>query len=66
MDSFQNLPYVSPYEDRTILDWNNSVSEKWVVGVLPELLHLLVSKKTKKENLIRIGEHVGLPEEDSR
>ncbi|KMZ61354.1 Ubiquitin carboxyl-terminal hydrolase family protein [Zostera marina] len=62
MDSFQNLPYVSPYEDGTVLEWNNQVSEKWVVGVLHELLHLLVSKKTEKENLIRIGEHVGLPE----
>ncbi|CAI8615076.1 unnamed protein product [Vicia faba] len=39
---------------------NNDESDRWVVGVLHEILHLLVSKKTDKDNVLVLGEWLGL------
>lgn len=61
LDEWQKLPYVSPYEDGSHLAPKSDLAEKWTVGVLHEVLHLLVPKKTEKENLIVLGEHLGLP-----
>lgn len=59
MHEWQNLPYISPYEDAFFLPPNGDQAEKWTVAVLHELLHLLVSKKTEKENLLALGDYLG-------
>ncbi|XP_038970465.1 protein WHAT'S THIS FACTOR 9, mitochondrial-like [Phoenix dactylifera] len=61
LDEWQKLPYISPYEDGSHLAPKSDLAEKWTVGVLHEVLRLLVPKKTEKENLILLGEHLGLP-----
>ncbi|XP_002533882.2 protein WHAT'S THIS FACTOR 9, mitochondrial [Ricinus communis] len=57
---WQGLPYISPYENAFHLNPNGGHAEKWVVSVLHELLWLLVSKKTQKENMLILGEYMGL------
>ncbi|CAI0439471.1 unnamed protein product [Linum tenue] len=56
---WQNLPYVSPYENAFHLNPNGDQAEKWTVAVLHELLWLLVSKKTESENVFLLGEYLG-------
>ncbi|CAL1352555.1 unnamed protein product [Linum trigynum] len=56
---WQNLPYVSPYENAFHLNPNGDQAEKWTVAVLHELLWLLVSKKTETENVLLLGEYLG-------
>lgn len=53
VDDWQKLPYVSPYQ-------NVIKSDKWSVGLLHEILHLLVPKKTLKDNLLFLGEYLGV------
>ncbi|XP_058097468.1 protein WHAT'S THIS FACTOR 9, mitochondrial [Magnolia sinica] len=60
VDEWQRLPYISPYEDGTHLPPKSDIGEKWAVGVLHEILHLLVPKKTDKENVFLLGEVMGL------
>lgn len=60
MEEWQKLPYISPYEDGWNLAPKSDLGEKWAVGVLHEILHLLVPKKTEKENLLVLGECMGL------
>ncbi|XP_061339429.1 protein WHAT'S THIS FACTOR 9, mitochondrial [Gastrolobium bilobum] len=60
VEDWQTLPYISPYEDAFHLDLNSDQAEKWTVAILHELLSLLVSKKTEKENLLCFGECLGL------
>ncbi|KAK7311087.1 hypothetical protein RJT34_08982 [Clitoria ternatea] len=57
---WQKLPYVSPYEDAFHLDSSSDQAEKWTVAILHELLSLLVSKKTERENLLCFGECLGM------
>ncbi|KAM7279242.1 hypothetical protein ACFE04_006376 [Oxalis oulophora] len=59
VDVFQDLPYVSPYENAFHLRENSDQAEKWAVAVLHELLWLLVSKKTEKGNVQCFGEYLG-------
>ncbi|XP_052194687.1 protein WHAT'S THIS FACTOR 9, mitochondrial isoform X1 [Diospyros lotus] len=59
VDEWQKLPYISPYEDAFHLSPNSDQAEKWTVAVLHELLHLLVSKKTERENVYRLGDYLG-------
>ncbi|KAJ0509082.1 putative plant organelle RNA recognition domain-containing protein [Helianthus annuus] len=59
MHEWQNLPYISPYEDAFFLSPNSDQAEKYTVAVLHELMHLLVSKKTEKENLLILGDYLG-------
>lgn len=59
VEEWQCLPYISPYENGFHLSPNSDQAEKWTVGVLHELLWLLVSKKTEKENLLYLGEYLG-------
>lgn len=61
LDEWQQLPYISPYEDASHLTPKSDLAEKWTVAVLHEVLNLLVPKKTEKENLVLLGEHIGLP-----
>jgi hypothetical protein len=60
VEGWQTLPYISPYENAFHLDSNSDQAEKWTVAILHELLSLLVSKKTERENLICYGECLGL------
>lgn len=60
VNEWQNLPYISPYEDAFFLPPNSNQAEKWTVAVLHELMHLLVSKKTEKENVLCLGDYLGL------
>ncbi|KAL0422247.1 UNVERIFIED_CONTAM: protein WHAT'S THIS FACTOR 1, chloroplastic [Sesamum latifolium] len=59
VDEWQNLPYISPYESAFHLAPNSDQAEKWAVGVIHELLSLLVSKKTERENVFCLGEFWG-------
>ncbi|KAK7843277.1 protein root primordium defective 1 [Quercus suber] len=59
-DEWQKLPYISPYEDASHLLPNNDESDKWTVAVLHELLHILVPKKTERDNLLLLGEYLVL------
>ncbi|KAM1121014.1 hypothetical protein ACFX19_002788 [Malus domestica] len=60
IDEWQQLPYVSPYENAAHLSSKSDESDKWAVAVLHELLHILVPKKTDRENILCLGEHLGL------
>ncbi|XP_022896999.1 protein WHAT'S THIS FACTOR 1 homolog [Olea europaea var. sylvestris] len=59
VEDWQNLPYISPYENAFHLVSNSDQAEKWAVGVIHELLSLLLSKKTERENIFRLGEFLG-------
>ncbi|KAL5854425.1 hypothetical protein ACOSQ3_004381 [Xanthoceras sorbifolium] len=59
VEKWQELPYISPYEDAFHLAPSSDLGEKWAVGVLHELLWLLVSKKTEKDNLFCFGDYLG-------
>ncbi|KAM3377733.1 protein WHAT'S THIS FACTOR 9, mitochondrial [Capsicum galapagoense] len=59
VEEWQNLPYISPYEDAFHLAPNSDQAEKWTVGVIHELLSLLVSKKTERENIYCLGDYLG-------
>ncbi|KAF7820042.1 protein ROOT PRIMORDIUM DEFECTIVE 1 [Senna tora] len=60
LDDWQKLPYISPYENAVHLSPTSDESDKWVVAVLHEILHILVPKKTEKENLLLLGDYLGL------
>ncbi|CAN1158849.1 Protein WHAT'S THIS FACTOR 9, mitochondrial [Linum perenne] len=57
---WQHLPYVSPYENAYHLNADSDQAEKWTVAVLHELMWLLVSKKTESDNVLLLGEYLGL------
>ncbi|KAL6328793.1 hypothetical protein AAG906_003810 [Vitis piasezkii] len=59
LDEWQNLPYISPYENGFHLNPNSDQAEKWAVAVLHELLSLMVSKKTERDNIFCLGEYLG-------
>ncbi|CAA6668067.1 unnamed protein product [Spirodela intermedia] len=61
VEDWQRLPYLSPYEDAgRCVNPASDLAEKWTVGVLHELLHLLVGKKAERDDLLLLGECVGL------
>ncbi|OVA19066.1 Plant organelle RNA recognition domain [Macleaya cordata] len=62
LNEFQQLPYVSPYEDSSHLNPNTDVSEKRVVGVLHELLSLFVEYSAERKKLLCLRTHLGLPQ----
>ncbi|ESQ54898.1 hypothetical protein EUTSA_v10025470mg [Eutrema salsugineum] len=59
VEQWQNLPYISPYENAFHLGQSSDQAEKWAVAVLHELLCLLVSKKTETDNVLCLGEYLG-------
>lgn len=59
VEKWQDLPYISPYEDAFHLAPTSDIAEKWSVAVLHELLWLLVSKKTERDNLFSLGDYLG-------
>ncbi|KAL2520086.1 Ubiquitin carboxyl-terminal hydrolase family protein [Forsythia ovata] len=60
VDEWQKLPYVSPYQNAMHLVAKSDESDKWAVAVLHEVLSLFVGKKAKKENVLYLGECLGL------
>lgn len=60
LKEWNSLPYVSPYENASHLPASSDESDRWVVGVLHEILHLLVGKKTEKDNVLVLGDWLGL------
>ncbi|XP_057973318.1 protein WHAT'S THIS FACTOR 9, mitochondrial [Malania oleifera] len=60
VDEWQKLPYISPYENALHLPPKSDESDKWAVAILHELLHILIPKKTDKENILCLGEYMGL------
>ncbi|XP_057793466.1 protein WHAT'S THIS FACTOR 9, mitochondrial [Salvia miltiorrhiza] len=60
LDEWQKLPYASPYQNAMHLGTKTDESDKWVVAVLHEVLNLFVGKKAEKENLLYLGEYLGL------
>lgn len=59
LEQWQDLPYISPYENAFHLGSYSDQAEKWAVAVLHELLYLLISKKTETENVLCLGEYLG-------
>lgn len=59
VEKWQELPYVSPYEDAFHLAPRSDLAEKYTVAVLHELLWLLVSKKTERDNVFCLGDYLG-------
>ncbi|KAL0905362.1 hypothetical protein M5K25_023775 [Dendrobium thyrsiflorum] len=61
LQEWQTLPYTSPYADPSDLDPRTDVSEKRIVGVFHELLHLTLGKKTERSNLSNLRKPLRLP-----
>ncbi|KAK6137172.1 hypothetical protein DH2020_029097 [Rehmannia glutinosa] len=51
LNEWQKLPYTSPYVDASHLDPRTDVSEKRIVGVFHELLHLTILRKMERRNV---------------
>ncbi|KAJ8551254.1 hypothetical protein K7X08_000624 [Anisodus acutangulus] len=60
VDEWQKLPYISPYENAKNLPAKSDEADKWAVIILHEILSLCVGKKAEKDNLLLIGEYLGL------
>lgn len=60
INEWQKLPYISPYQDASHFQPNSDESDKWAVSVLHEFLHILVPKKTERDNLLCFGEYLGI------
>lgn len=59
---WQKLPYTLPYTDVTHLDPRTDVSEKRIVSVFHELLHLTLQKKTERKNFSNLRKPLSLPQ----
>lgn len=62
LKEFQNLSYVSPYEEFSHLDPDSDMAEKRVVGFLHELLSLFVEHSTERKKLLCLKKCMGLPQ----
>lgn len=62
LKEWQRLPYTSPYSDASHLDPRTDVSEKRIVGVFHELLHLTIQKKTERKNVSNLRKPLALPQ----
>ncbi|XP_077224886.1 ubiquitin carboxyl-terminal hydrolase family protein [Tasmannia lanceolata] len=61
LQEWQKLPYTSPYANASDLDPRTDVSEKRIVGVFHELLHLTIGKKTDRTNVRNLRKPLSLP-----
>ncbi|KAK2384522.1 hypothetical protein P8452_39391 [Trifolium repens] len=66
LKEWQKLPYTSPYTDVSNLDIRTDVSEKRVVGVFHELLHLTLHKQTERKNVSNLRKPLALPQKFTR
>ncbi|KAG9137325.1 hypothetical protein Leryth_026838 [Lithospermum erythrorhizon] len=62
LDDFQRLPYVSPYDDASLLDPGSDLAEKRVVAVLHELLSLFVEHAAERKKILCLRKYLGLPQ----
>lgn len=62
LEEWQTLPYTSPYSSPSHLDPRTDVSEKRIVGVFHELLHLTIQKKTERKNVSNLRKPLALPQ----
>ncbi|KAI3703322.1 hypothetical protein L1987_73293 [Smallanthus sonchifolius] len=62
LEEWQRLLYTSPYTDSSHLDSRTDVSEKRIVGVFHELLHLTLEKKTERQNVSNLRKPLNLPQ----
>ncbi|CAJ2677174.1 unnamed protein product [Trifolium pratense] len=62
LKEWQKLPYTSPYTDASHLDIRTDISEKRVVGVFHELLHLTLHKQTERKNVSNLRKPLALPQ----
>lgn len=62
LKEWQSLPYTSPYYDASHLDPRTDESEKRIVGVFHELLHLTIQKKTERKNVSNLRKPLALPQ----
>ncbi|XP_065867284.1 protein WHAT'S THIS FACTOR 9, mitochondrial [Euphorbia lathyris] len=62
LEEWQKLPYTSPYCNASHLDPRTDVSEKRIVGVFHELLHLTIQKKTERKNVSNLRTPLSLPQ----
>ncbi|XP_073308794.1 protein WHAT'S THIS FACTOR 9, mitochondrial, partial [Primulina huaijiensis] len=62
LHEWQKLPYTSPYVDASHLDSRTDTSEKRVVGVFHELLHLTINKKTERKNVSNLRAPLAMPQ----
>ncbi|XP_022730256.1 protein ROOT PRIMORDIUM DEFECTIVE 1 [Durio zibethinus] len=59
-DDWQKLPYVSPYENALHLPPKTDESDKWAAAVLHEILNLSVAKKAGRDDVLCVGEYLGI------
>ncbi|KAK7399647.1 hypothetical protein VNO78_10834 [Psophocarpus tetragonolobus] len=62
LKEWQKLPYTSPYTNASHLDPRTDVSEKRIVGVFHELLHLTLHKQTERKNVSNLRRPLVLPQ----
>lgn len=66
INEFQKVPYVSPFEDYSLLDPTSDIAEKRVVGFLHELLSLFVEHSAERRKLLCLKKYFGLPQKVHR
>ncbi|XP_057460909.1 protein WHAT'S THIS FACTOR 9, mitochondrial-like [Actinidia eriantha] len=62
LEEWQRLPYTSPYINASHLDPRTDISEKRIVGVFHEFLHLTMQKKTERKNVSNMRKPLALPQ----
>ncbi|KZV48822.1 protein ROOT PRIMORDIUM DEFECTIVE 1 [Dorcoceras hygrometricum] len=62
LHEWQKLPYTSPYDNASQLDPRTDASEKRIVGVFHELLHLTINKKTERKNVSNLRAPLAMPQ----
>ncbi|XP_051137350.1 protein WHAT'S THIS FACTOR 9, mitochondrial-like [Andrographis paniculata] len=62
LNEWQKLPYTSPYVDASHLDRRTDVSEKRIVGVFHELLHLTILRKMERKNVSNMRTPLSMPQ----
>lgn len=66
LKEWQKLPYTSPYTNASHLDPCTDVSEKRIVGVFHELLHITLHKQTERKNVSNLRGPLALPQKFTR
>ncbi|XP_017974571.1 PREDICTED: protein ROOT PRIMORDIUM DEFECTIVE 1-like [Theobroma cacao] len=62
LKEWQKPPYTPLYADASHLDPRTDVSEKRIVGVFHEFLHLTIEKKTERQNVSNLLKPLSLPQ----
>ncbi|KAI3468467.1 hypothetical protein Pfo_025130 [Paulownia fortunei] len=62
LNEWQKLPYTSPYVDASHLDPRTDVSEKRVVGMFHELLHLTILRNVERKNVSNLRGPLAMPQ----